>query len=65
MHQMNAPELTIELLSLTLRSNMLVSLYPACIMNEVRFITSDRDVRLKTQNIGVSVLRMGHEIFYG
>ena len=34
-------------------------------MYGVRFVTHDRDARLKTQNIGVSVLGMGQESFYG
>ena len=62
---MNAPEVTIDLLSLASRSNMLVSLYQACIINRVQFITRDRDIRLKSQNSTVYVPGTGHEIFYG
>ena len=34
-------------------------------MNGARFVTHDHDVRLKTQNYGVSVPGTEHEIFYG
>ncbi|KAL5579094.1 hypothetical protein UlMin_011536 [Ulmus minor] len=50
MHRMQAPEVTTELLSLSSKTNMVVSSYPACIVNGVRFVTHDRDVRLRTQN---------------
>ena len=43
---------------------MLVSSYLACIVNGVWFVTCDRDVRLKTQNNGMSVPGTGHEKFY-
>ncbi|KAL5579288.1 hypothetical protein UlMin_011730 [Ulmus minor] len=65
MHRMQAPEVTTELLSLSSKTNMVVSSYPACILNGVRFVTHDRDVRLRTQNNGVSVLGTGQEMFYG
>ena len=65
MHRMHAPEVTPELLSLASKSNVVVSSYLACIVNGVRFITHDRDARLKTQNNGVSMLGTGQEIFYG
>ncbi|KAL5542684.1 hypothetical protein UlMin_010394 [Ulmus minor] len=55
MHRMQAPEVTTELLSLSSKTNMVVSSYPACIVNGVQFVTHDRDVRLRTQNIGVYV----------
>ncbi|KAL5552401.1 hypothetical protein UlMin_002577 [Ulmus minor] len=51
LHRMQAPEVTTELLSLSSKTNMVVSSYPACIVNYVRFVTHDRDVRLRTQNI--------------
>ncbi|KAL5552963.1 hypothetical protein UlMin_040364 [Ulmus minor] len=54
MHRMQAPEVTTELLSLSSKTNMVVSSYPVCIVNGVRFVTHDRDVRLRTQNSGVS-----------
>ncbi|KAL5577584.1 hypothetical protein UlMin_019283 [Ulmus minor] len=63
--KMQAPEVTTELLSLSSKMNMVVSSYPACIVNGVRFITHDRDVRLRTQNSGVSVPGTGQEMFYG
>ncbi|KAL5572352.1 hypothetical protein UlMin_021949 [Ulmus minor] len=47
------------------QSNIFVSSYPACIVNGVRFVTHARDVRLKTQNSGVSVAGTENEIFYG
>ena len=62
---MQAPEVTTELLSLSSKTNMVVSSYPTCIVNGVRFVTHDRDARLKTQNSGVSVLGTGQEMFYG
>ncbi|KAL5576253.1 hypothetical protein UlMin_017952 [Ulmus minor] len=62
MHRMQAPEVTTELLSLSSKTNMVVSSYPACIVNGVRFVTHDRDVRLRTQNNGVSVPGTGQEI---
>ncbi|KAL5569048.1 hypothetical protein UlMin_025623 [Ulmus minor] len=62
MHRMQAPEVTTELLSLSSKTNMVVSSYPACIVNGVRFVTHDRDVRLRTQNSGVSVPGTGQEI---
>ena len=65
MRRMQAPEVTNELLSLASKSNKVVSSYPACIVNGVRFVTHDRDARLKTQNSGVSVPGTGQEIFYG
>ncbi|KAL5563419.1 hypothetical protein UlMin_033166 [Ulmus minor] len=65
MHRMQAPEVTTELLSLSLKTNMVVSSYPACIVNGVRFVTHDHDVRLRTQNSGVSVPGTGQEMFYG
>ncbi|KAL5573450.1 hypothetical protein UlMin_023047 [Ulmus minor] len=65
MHRMQAPEVTTELLSLSSKTNMVVSSYPACIVNGVRFVTHDRDVRLRTQNSGVSVPGTGQEMFYG
>ena len=46
-------------------SNMVVSSYPACIVSEVQFVTLDHNVRLKTQNSGMSMPGAGHEIFYG
>ncbi|KAL5578927.1 hypothetical protein UlMin_011369 [Ulmus minor] len=63
--EMQAPEVTTELLSLYSKTNMVVSSYPACIVNGVRFVTHDRDVRLRTQNSGVSVPGTGQEMFYG
>jgi len=65
MNIVHAPEVTHELLSLASKSNIVVSSYPACIVNGVRFVTHGRDVRLKMQNSGVSVLGTEHEIFYG
>ncbi|KAL5580234.1 hypothetical protein UlMin_012676 [Ulmus minor] len=65
MHRMQAPEVTTEFLSLSSKTNMVVSSYPACIVNGVRFVTHDRDVRLRTQNSGVSVPGTGQEMFYG
>ncbi|KAL5552411.1 hypothetical protein UlMin_002587 [Ulmus minor] len=65
LHRMQAPEVTTELLSLSSKTNMVVSSYPACIVNGVRFVTHDRDVRLRTQNSGVSVPGTGQEMFYG
>ncbi|KAL5570413.1 hypothetical protein UlMin_026988 [Ulmus minor] len=65
MHRMQAPEVTTKLLSLSSKTNMVVSSYPACIVNGVRFVTHDRDVRLRTQNSGVSVSGTGQEMFYG
>ena len=65
MHIMQAPEVTIELLSLSSKTNMVVSSYPTCIVNGVRFITHDHDARLKMQNISVLVLGTEQEIFYG
>ena len=62
---MHAPKVTLELLSLASKSNIVVSLYPACIVNGFWFITHERDVRLKTQNSGVSVPGTGQEMFYG
>ncbi|KAL5559557.1 hypothetical protein UlMin_035768 [Ulmus minor] len=47
------------------KTNMVVSSYSACIVNGVRFVTHDRDVRLRTQNSGVSVPGTGQEMFYG
>ena len=64
MKRVNAPEVTLELLSLASKSNIVVSSYLACIVNGVRFVTHDRDVRLKTQNSGVLVSGTEHEIFY-
>ena len=54
-----------ELLSLSSKVNMVVSSYPVCIVNGVRFVTHDHDARLKTQNNGVSVPGTGQEMFYG
>ena len=65
MNRVHAPEVTHELLSLASKSNIVVSSYPACIVNGVRFVTHGRDVRLKMQNSGVSVRGTEHEIFYG
>ena len=65
MNKVHAPEVTLELLSLASNSNIVVSSYSVCIVNEVRFVTHGRDVRLKTQNNGVLVPRTEHEIFYG
>ncbi|KAL5580230.1 hypothetical protein UlMin_012672 [Ulmus minor] len=65
MNRVHAPEVTHELLSLASKSNIFVSSYPACIVNGVRFVTHARDVRLKTQNSGVSVPGTENEIFYG
>ena len=65
MHIMHAPEVTPELLSLASKSNIVVSSYPACILNGVRFVTHNCDARLKTQINGVSMPRMGHEKIYG
>ncbi|KAL5567246.1 hypothetical protein UlMin_030410 [Ulmus minor] len=65
MNRVHAPEVTHELLSLSSKSNIVVSSYPACIVNGVRFVTHARDVRLKTQNSGVSVPGTENEIFYG
>ncbi|KAL5554060.1 hypothetical protein UlMin_041461 [Ulmus minor] len=65
LHRMQAPEVTTKLLSLSSKTNMVVSSYPACIVNGVRFVTHDRDVRLRTQNSGVSVPGTGQEMFYG
>ncbi|KAL5564918.1 hypothetical protein UlMin_028082 [Ulmus minor] len=62
LHRMQAPEVTTELLSLSSKTNMVVSSYPACIVNGVRFVTHARDVRLRTQNSGVSVPGTGQEI---
>ncbi|KAL5576197.1 hypothetical protein UlMin_017896 [Ulmus minor] len=63
--KLHAPEVTHELLSLASKSNIIVSSYPACIVNGVWFVTHARDVRLKTQNSGVSVPGTENEIFYG
>ncbi|KAL5563440.1 hypothetical protein UlMin_033187 [Ulmus minor] len=63
--KMQAPEVTTELLSLSSKTNMVVSSYPACIVNGVRFVTHEHDVRLRTQNSGVSVPGTGQEMFYG
>ena len=65
MHIMHAPEVTPELLYLASQSNIVVSSYPTCIVKGVRFVTHDRDARLKTQNSSVSVPGTGHEILYG
>ena len=65
MNRVHAPEVTHELLSLASKSNIVVSSYPACIVNGVRFVTLEYDVRLKAQNSGVLVPGIGHEIFYG
>ena len=65
MHRVHAPEVTPDVLSLTSKSNIVVSSYPAFIVNRVWFVTHDHDIRLKTQNNGVSVQGTGHEIFYG
>ncbi|KAL5574589.1 hypothetical protein UlMin_016288 [Ulmus minor] len=65
MNRVHAPEVTHELLSLASKSNVFVSSYPACIVNGVRFVTHARDVRLKTQNSGVSVPGTENEMFYG
>ena len=65
MDRMKSPEVTHELLYLASKSNIVVSSYPAYIVNRVRFVTHDRDARLKTQNNGVSVLGTGQEMFYG
>ncbi|KAL5580201.1 hypothetical protein UlMin_012643 [Ulmus minor] len=65
MHRMQAPEVTTELLSLSSKTNMVVSSYPACIVNGVRFVTHERDDRLRTQNSGMSVPGTGQEMFYG
>ncbi|KAL5563029.1 hypothetical protein UlMin_032776 [Ulmus minor] len=65
MKRVHAPEVTHELLSLASKSNIVVSSYPACIVNGVRFVTHARDVRLKTQNSGVSIPGTENEIFYG
>ncbi|KAL5540764.1 hypothetical protein UlMin_044087 [Ulmus minor] len=65
MNRVHAPEVTLELLSLASKSNIVVSSYPACIVNGVRFVTHGRDVRLKMQNSGVSVPGTEHEMFYG
>ncbi|KAL5581538.1 hypothetical protein UlMin_013980 [Ulmus minor] len=65
MNRVHAPEVTHELLSLASKSNIFVSSYPACIVNGVRFVTHAHDVRLKTQNSGVSVPGTENEIFYG
>ena len=60
---MNVPKVTLEILSMSSMSTMVVSLYPACIVNGVRFVTRDQNVRLKTHNSGVSVMGTGNEIF--
>ncbi|KAL5541510.1 hypothetical protein UlMin_009220 [Ulmus minor] len=65
MNRVHAPEVTHELLSLASKSNIVVSSYPACIVNGVQFVTHARDVRLKTQNSSVSVPGTENEIFYG
>ena len=65
MHKVYTPEVTPELLSLTSKSNIVVSSYPACNVNGVRFVTHARDVRLKMQNSGMSVPGTENEIFYG
>ena len=65
MHRMQAPEVTTELLPLSSKTNMVVLSYPACIVNGVRFVTHDHDVRLRTQNSGVYVPGTGQEMFYG
>ena len=65
MNRVHGPEVTPKLLSLASKSNIVVSLYPACIVNGVRFVTHGHDVRLKTQNSGVFVPGTEHEIFYG
>jgi len=65
MNRVHAPEVTPELFSLSSKSNIVVSSYPACIVNGVRFVTHGRDVRIKTQNSGVSIPGTEHEIFYG
>ncbi|KAL5566711.1 hypothetical protein UlMin_029875 [Ulmus minor] len=62
MNRVHAPEVTHELLSLASKSNIFVSSYPTCIVNGVRFVTHARDVRLKTQNSGVSVPGTENEI---
>ncbi|KAL5555616.1 hypothetical protein UlMin_037852 [Ulmus minor] len=50
---------------LWLQSQISLSPHPACIVNGVRFVTHARDVRLKTQNSGVSIPGTENEIFYG
>ncbi|KAL5583461.1 hypothetical protein UlMin_015903 [Ulmus minor] len=65
MNRVHAPEVTHELLFLASKSNIVVSSYPACIVNGVQFVTHACDVRLKTQNSGVSVPGTENEIFYG
>ena len=65
MNRVHAPEVTHKLLSLASKLNIVVSSYPACIVNGVWFVTHGRDVGLKTQNSGVSVPGTEHEIFYG
>ena len=61
---MISPEVTLELLSLASRSNLHVYLYPACVVNRVRFLTRDHDNQQKTQNTDVFVPGMGDETFY-
>ncbi|KAL2465528.1 Uncharacterized protein Adt_41379 [Abeliophyllum distichum] len=65
LHRINADDVSLELLSLASRPNAVVHSYPACIVNGVRFLTYDRDIRRKTQNSGVSIAGTGGEIFYG
>ncbi|KAL2512828.1 Uncharacterized protein Adt_18428 [Abeliophyllum distichum] len=65
LYRINADDVSPELLSLASQTNDVVHSYPACIVNGVRFLTYDRDIRRKTQNSGVSIAGTSDEIFYG
>ncbi|KAL2542697.1 Uncharacterized protein Adt_03675 [Abeliophyllum distichum] len=45
LHRINAEDVSPELLSLAFQTNVVVHSYPACIINGVRFLTYDRDIR--------------------
>ncbi|KAK9051123.1 hypothetical protein SSX86_027749 [Deinandra increscens subsp. villosa] len=65
MKKQNSPELHSELYALSMGSSINASTYTACIVNGVRFMVLDRDVRRKTQNSGVSVEGEDGHKYYG
>lgn len=46
-------------------SNFTIVSYPSCVINGVKFLTTEHDERVMTQNSGVCVLRTKNNTFYG
>ena len=65
LQDLNAPEASTQLVSLSSGSSFSVKSYSGCVVNGVKFLTHSRDSNRNTQNSGICVCGPDNQKYYG